>query len=50
MYAFWYHIFHQVLYDMSKNKDVISQPVKVKKNIKVRCYSGVIPEQILLIL
>ena len=49
MQAFWHHMFHQILFDMSKNEDVISQPVKVKKNINASCCSGVILEQISLI-
>ena len=44
MCTFWHHTFYQVLFDMSKNRDVISQPVKLKKNINASCYSGVILE------
>ena len=50
MYAFWHHPFQQVLFVMSKNEDVVSQPVKVKRNINASCCSSVILGQILLIL
>ena len=49
-YAFLHHTFHQALFDMAKNEDVISQPVTMEKNINTICWSGVILEQLYLIL
>ena len=46
----FHYTFHQVLFDMSKNEDTISQPVKVKKHINGSFFSGVILEKISLIL
>ena len=33
LYELWHNTFHQVLFDMSENEDVISQPVIMKKII-----------------
>ena len=49
-YVFLHHTFQQALFDIAKNEDVISQPVTMEKNINTICWSGVILEQLYLIL
>ena len=44
------YAFYQVLFDMLKNEDVMSEQVKVKRNIDASCCSGVILGKMLLML